>query len=834
MLFFAGLDCILEETGWIIVALRSFGMRSSVIDARRVERNGTSHVGAIPLSTTRPPTARPPSAPTKSIAKKVPAPEEGWLALLLLAVAVYSVVLAIVDAHWVPQSQILLWSPVVGLLLGLLVAKLPRVPQALLHLAACLVGHWFSVWLTAVVAFHVSWFVLLASIKAVLLGGMGALASPNTNVIFFFYLTFLCFFLSYFGCWLVYRAHLPWLVALVYGSIMLVNLYSYTQKDLSYLLVILLAAVLLLIARVQLVAQIVQWKQEGLYTNSAWLHTLTTRCMRIASALVLITLVAAWLLPLHNQPTPRGGFWDSMNNVWNNLSNGNISLHDPASLLQPYQQAANLFGDQLTISNSVHLPTGEVLEYTSSNGPQYLEAMTLDQFDGHTWTTLVDSSSQQSFAPNEPIPPDVVRSDDMHVVTNIVIQQPPISSKNFIFAPPQPSSFTKPVAIYSNGMATAWLQRSPLVAGERYTVTSTQVTANEQSLMEVPLPTADPTFWNNDANASILKVYYEAVPLSISQSATVLQTMHQWTAGANNTYTALKDLEQHLSDTHVFTYSTDNPPIPANTDVVDWLLKTHSGYCTYYASAMIMMARMLNIPTRMVNGFAHGHYDVQHKVWVVDGTDAHSWVQAYFPGYGWIDFDPTPGFSFPTPVTPPQSPSPTPTPHPLQPTPTTAPKSGPTPGATPPTTSKNRPTGTFSARNVFMVSMPVLEAISIGALLISLLFFLFALIVHWWRNLYASSSRVSGLFWRLCWMASCVGLAPRLSQTPYEYSQVLSQQFPERAGALHYLTDLFVRDRWGAPQHLPRAQEEAHAEQLWGNLRGIFVEMILHKVKRKA
>jgi hypothetical protein len=267
---------------------------------------------------------------------------------------------------------------------------------------------------------------------------------------------------------------------------------------------------------------------------------------------------------------------------------------------------------------------------------------------------------------------------------------------------------------------------------------------------------------------------------------------------------------------------------------VDWLLKTHSGYCTYYASAMIMMARMLNIPTRMVNGFAHGHYDAQHKVWVVDGTDAHSWVQAYFPGYGWIDFDPTPGFSFPTPVAPPQSPSPTPTPHPLQPTPTTAPKSGLTPGATPPTTSKNHPTGTFSARNVFMVSMPVLEAISIGALLISLLFFLFALVVHWWRNLYASSSRVSGLFWRLCWMASCVGLAPRLSQTPYEYSQILSQQFPERAGALHYLTDLFVRDRWGAPQHLPRAQEEAHAEQLWGDLRGIFVEMIVHKAKRKA
>src|SRR5258708_30241367 len=60
---------------------------------------------------------------------------------------------------------------------------------------------------------------------------------------------------------------------------------------------------------------------------------------------------------------------------------------------------------------------------------------------------------------------------------------------------------------------------------------------------------------------------------------------------------------------------------------------------------MVVMARLLGIPARIANGFSAGHYDEQQKVWIVDGSDAHSWVQIYFPGYGWINFDPTPGFT---------------------------------------------------------------------------------------------------------------------------------------------------------------------------------------------
>jgi hypothetical protein len=811
-------------------------MRSSVIDTRRATEAEVGYKRyEAPSAVHRPPTRRP--AIASKIRKQqglIFAPVEGWLSLVLLAIAVYTVVLAIVDARWVDHSEVLLWCPIVGLLAGLVVAKLPRMPQAILHLGACLLGHWFSVWLTAVVAYHVSWLFLLSSIKVVIFGGVPPTAVPNTDVIFFFYLAFLCFFLSYFGCWLIYRAHLPWLVALVYCSIMLVNLNSYTHQDLSYLLIVLLGALMLLIARVQLAAQVTQWMHDGLYTNATWMRNLSVRCMQIASVLMVITLLITWLSPVRGQLPSSKALWDSLNNAWSNITNGHVSLQNPSSLLQPYEPPTNFFGDQLTITGSVHLPTGEVIEYTSDSGPHYLEGFTYDQFDGHTWTTLVTDANAQAVAPGSPLKADVPRSDDTEVTTNIAVVQPPESNKHYLFAPAQPIAFDVASQVYSNGTATMWAQQSPLVSGEHYQALSLVPPTDAQTLMTVPLPAADPGLWRTDSNSFMLNIYYRQVPHDLSPN--ILTLAHQWTQGANDTYSALKMLESHLSDQNTFTYSVENPPIPANTDVVDWLLKTHTGYCTYYASAMVVMARQLGIPARMVNGFSQGHYDAQRRVWVIDGSDAHSWVQAYLPGFGWISFDPTPGFSLtslqqahptppPSPTVPPQPTKAIPTPQPTKPVipPQPPQNTSPTNHPLPPTRAK---------KGAGLLNMNMLVDLSMLVLAISLCFFLVALAIHWWRNLYAQSSPVAGIFWRLCWVAAWVGLSPRTSQTPYEYSYMLSQQFPQRAHTLYRLTDLFVRDRWGIPQPTLPPHEEAFVEQLWANLRGLFFEMIFRKVRK--
>lgn len=93
-----------------------------------------------------------------------------------------------------------------------------------------------------------------------------------------------------------------------------------------------------------------------------------------------------------------------------------------------------------------------------------------------------------------------------------------------------------------------------------------------------------------------------------------------------------------------------NPPVPpADLDFVDhFLFDTKRGYCTYFSSAMVVMLRQLGVPARLVQGFAvppgvtGTTDDAGSIVLPVTNSMAHAWVEAYFPGYGWVTFDPTP------------------------------------------------------------------------------------------------------------------------------------------------------------------------------------------------
>ena len=73
------------------------------------------------------------------------------------------------------------------------------------------------------------------------------------------------------------------------------------------------------------------------------------------------------------------------------------------------------------------------------------------------------------------------------------------------------------------------------------------------------------------------------------------------------------------------------------------MTKTKRGYCQHFAGAMALMLRYLGIPARVAAGFSSGVYDEERKQWTVYDRDAHTWVEVWFNGYGWLPFDPTPG-----------------------------------------------------------------------------------------------------------------------------------------------------------------------------------------------
>jgi len=91
-----------------------------------------------------------------------------------------------------------------------------------------------------------------------------------------------------------------------------------------------------------------------------------------------------------------------------------------------------------------------------------------------------------------------------------------------------------------------------------------------------------------------------------------------------------------------FTYTLNLTGKPGNDALAHFLFETRAGHCEYFASAMAIMLRTLGIPTREVNGFLPGEYNDLGGDYIVRASDAHSWVEVYFPGTGWMTFDPTP------------------------------------------------------------------------------------------------------------------------------------------------------------------------------------------------
>ncbi len=97
---------------------------------------------------------------------------------------------------------------------------------------------------------------------------------------------------------------------------------------------------------------------------------------------------------------------------------------------------------------------------------------------------------------------------------------------------------------------------------------------------------------------------------------------------------------QHYLDSPRFHYNEDTP---ASTYPLEtFLFKTRIGYCQQFAGAMALLLRMGGVPARVAAGFTTGSYDSTTKQYVVTDLDAHAWVEAWFPSYGWVRFDPTP------------------------------------------------------------------------------------------------------------------------------------------------------------------------------------------------
>ncbi len=148
-----------------------------------------------------------------------------------------------------------------------------------------------------------------------------------------------------------------------------------------------------------------------------------------------------------------------------------------------------------------------------------------------------------------------------------------------------------------------------------------------------------------DAYPSQILTVYLPVPPTLDPR--VARLAEQVTAGAGNNFDRAATLENYLKTRYAYTLQL--PQTPPADPIANFLFVRKQGHCEYFAASMAVMLRTLGIPSRVVNGFRTDEFNDLTGNYVVRAKDAHAWVEAYFPAYGWQTFDPTPGGSANTP-----------------------------------------------------------------------------------------------------------------------------------------------------------------------------------------
>jgi len=208
------------------------------------------------------------------------------------------------------------------------------------------------------------------------------------------------------------------------------------------------------------------------------------------------------------------------------------------------------------------------------------------------------------------------------------------------------------VAAYFNDMGEVFITRG-VMAGDQYAFISFEPELGEDLRQHLSgLSGGNDTAWQQAQEE------YLTLPNGISRR--VYQMAEEITAGCATPYDRALALRSYLLRNYRYETEVDYPP--RDKDFVSWfLLDAKEGYCTYFATAMTVMARMCGLPARYVEGYLV--YPEADGSTEVTGADAHAWTEIYFEGAGWIAFDATPGFSWSMPQGESQGPEPTPDPQ---------------------------------------------------------------------------------------------------------------------------------------------------------------------------
>ncbi len=320
---------------------------------------------------------------------------------------------------------------------------------------------------------------------------------------------------------------------------------------------------------------------------------------------------------------------------------------------------------------------------------------------------------------------------------------------------------------------------------------------------------------------------YLQLPTTVTDRTRTLARQLVDDAGATSPYDMSVVIQNDLRSRISYTESPPEPP--DDRDVVDFVLfDTQAGYCEYYASAMAVMLRTLDVPARVVTGYFPPKYDDALNGFIYREKNAHVWVEAYFPGYGWIPFEPTANRDAPAyadDASPSPSPSETPSPSPsASPSDTTDFTSQPSPS---PVSSPSPSPAVIAATEPNDPGSPIdgpfqWALIAAGVILILLVIAAMLLGLSWRRGL-GGLSPVSALYARTVRLGGWLRIRGDPTMTPTEYADQIGRSVPAARRSART-----VAEQYTAEQYAPASVSPSYpvGRQAWDDLRRTLLRSI--------
>ncbi len=629
-------------------------------------------------------------------------PAQGWDTYLLFLVILGAVAWTVRDANWVDTPGILLLV-VAASLVGLGFAKL-RLPSPLLHVLAVALGAVLVVWQGSTLVegdslpdrLREGWTRLDLFYEAATTGGISTDLLPFTLGVLA-----VTWVLGYAGSWFLFRQTNVWVGLFFAGLIMLTALSFLPGRYLVHFLVFTFSS-MMLVAKVTMIQRREQWRVDRVATLAIgrWL------VVRATVAFAVLVLFVAAVFPLREYRTDVAVFLWDLGRTPITLVEEDFSRLLSA-IPSREDQAGRFFGTSLPFIGKISFE-GEVVFRTESEEPNYWLSRTYSEYTSQGWfagatqrrrigpdssqppqqeseaRSLTAQSVQFSFDTNRLLAGgNVDWISHEAVIETLAPLRFQIDMRNDRRDASLPEeirelarelreTFRLPVTNFVESTITGMLPDDLILVRVAYTrdddndryVRSVHLARAEPEYKDVvswrftePLE-ADQVYQMNSfvSQASVddlksagtdyegfIKDHYLQLPDSLPQRVRDLAA--EVTANAPTPADKALAVRDYLRADGNFTYSQDIDKPPRGSDGVDhFLFETREGYSDYFASAMTVLLRSVGVPARLAAGYAAGEFEEGAARRAVRDSDSHGWAQVYFPGYGWIDFEPTPNW----------------------------------------------------------------------------------------------------------------------------------------------------------------------------------------------